>query len=39
MIYLAITSAQAKWRHAYNWSSALAAFRIHFGQRLPDSAI
>ena len=39
LIYLAITGAQAKWRHAYNWSSALAAFRIHFGDRLPDSAI
>jgi len=39
LIYLAITGAQAKWRHAYNWSSALAAFRIHFGERLPDTAI
>jgi putative transposase len=39
LIYLAITGAQAKWRHAYNWSSALAAFRIHFGDRLPDNAI
>jgi putative transposase len=39
LLYLAITGAQAKWRHAYNWSSALAAFRIHFGDRLPDHAI
>jgi len=39
LIYLAITGAQRKWRHAYNWSSALAAFRIHFGDRLPDTAI
>jgi transposase-like protein len=39
LIYLAISGAQRKWRHAYNWSSALAAFKIHFGDRLPDSAI
>ena len=26
-------------RHAYNWSSALTAFRIHFGDRIPDGAI
>jgi putative transposase len=39
LLYLAITRAQAKWRHAYNWSSALVAFRIHFGDRLPDTAI
>jgi putative transposase len=28
LLYLAITRAQRKWRHAYNWSSALTAFRI-----------
>jgi putative transposase len=39
LLYLAITNAQKTWRTAYNWSSALAAFRIHFGDRLPDSAI
>jgi putative transposase len=39
LLYLAITRAQRKWRHTYNWSSALAAFRIHFGDRLPDTAI
>ncbi len=39
LLYLAITGAQRKWRHAYNWSSALTAFRIHFGDRLPDTAI
>ena len=37
--YLAITRAQRKWRHTDNWSSALAAFRIHFGDRVPDTAI
>jgi len=38
LLYLAITRAQTKWRHTYNWSSALTAFRIHFGDRLPDTA-
>jgi transposase-like protein len=38
-LYLAITRAQRKWRRAYNWSSALTAFRIHFGDRIPDTAI
>ncbi len=39
LLYLAITRAQRKWRHTYNWSAALVAFRIHFGERLPDTAI
>ena len=39
LLYLAITNAQTTWRSAYNWSSALAAFRMHFGDRLPDTAI
>jgi putative transposase len=39
LLYLAITRAQQKWRHTYNWSSALTAFRIHFGDRIPDTAI
>ena len=39
LIYLAITNAQTKWRHVYNWSAALLALRIHFGDRIPDSAI
>jgi putative transposase len=39
LLYLAITRAQQKWRHTYNWSSALVAFRIHFGERLPDNTI
>ena len=37
LIYLAITGAQAKWRHVYNWSAALIAFRIHFADRIPDA--
>jgi putative transposase len=39
LLYLAITRAQQKWRHTYHWSSALVAFRIHFGDRLPDNTI
>jgi putative transposase len=39
LIYLAITRAQTKWRHAYNWNAALAALKIHFGDRIPDNAI
>jgi putative transposase len=38
LLYLAIARAQTKWRHTYNWSSALTAFRIHFGDRIPDTA-
>jgi transposase-like protein len=37
LIYLAITRAQTKWRRAYNWNAALAAFKIHFGDRIPDA--
>ena len=39
LLYLSITRAQRKWRHTYNWTSALTAFRIHFGDRIPDNAI
>jgi putative transposase len=37
LIYLAITRAQTKWRSAYNWNAALAAFKIHFGERIPSA--
>ncbi|MDQ3630746.1 MAG: transposase [Actinomycetota bacterium] len=37
LIYLAIDRAQTKWRHAYNWNAALAALKIHFGDRIPDA--
>jgi putative transposase len=39
LIYLAITNAEKKWRQTYNWKAALGAFKIHFGDRLPDHAI
>ena len=39
LLYLAINNAERNWRHTYNWSAALVAFRIHFGDRLPDTEI
>jgi putative transposase len=35
LIYLSITNAQKNWRQTYNWTTALLAFKIHFGDRLP----
>jgi putative transposase len=35
LIYLSITNAQKSWRQTYNWTTALLAFKIHFGDRLP----
>ena len=37
LIYLAITRAETKWHRAYNWNAALAAFTIHFGDRIPTA--
>jgi putative transposase len=39
LIYLAIDRAERKWRRAYNWNAAMAAFKIHFGDRIPNTAI
>jgi putative transposase len=39
LLYLAITNAENNWRRAYNWSNALVALKIHFGDRLPDTLI
>ena len=36
LIYLAIERAETKWRTVRAWTSALAALKIHFGDRLPD---
>jgi transposase-like protein len=36
LIYLAILRAERKWKHAFNWTSALRGLKIHFGDRLPD---
>ena len=37
LIYLAITKAEARWKRAFHWPTALAAFKIQFGDRIPDS--
>ena len=36
LIYLAITHAVPAWTRTRNWTTALLAFKIHFGDRLPD---
>lgn len=35
LIYLSIQNAKKSWKQTYNWTSALLAFKIHFGDRLP----
>jgi putative transposase len=36
LIWLAIQRAQSSWRGCMHWASALAVFRIHFGDRIPN---
>ena len=36
LIYLAINNAVPAWTKTRNWTTALLAFKIHFGDRLPD---
>jgi putative transposase len=36
LIYLAINNAVPAWTRTRNWTTALLAFKIHFGDRLPD---
>jgi putative transposase len=36
LIYLAIQDAQTRWGRTRAWSKALLAFKIQFGDRLPD---
>jgi putative transposase len=37
LIYLAVTNAVPAWTRTRNWTVALLAFKIHFGDRLPDA--
>jgi putative transposase len=37
LISSAVQRAKTKWRSAYNWTNALRARKIHFGDRIPDS--
>jgi putative transposase len=39
LIYLAITKAEARWKRVFHWQTALAAFKIEFGDRIPDTEI
>lgn len=39
LIYLAITKAEARWKRVFHWQTALAAFKIQFPDRIPDSEI
>jgi putative transposase len=36
LLYLAINNAAPGWTKTRNWTAALLAFKIHFGDRLPD---
>ena len=36
LIYLAINNAVPAWTRTRNWTTALLAFKIHFGDRLPE---
>jgi putative transposase len=36
LIYLAIQNAVPAWTRTRNWTTALLAFKIHFGERLPE---
>jgi transposase-like protein len=36
LIYLAMCNAVPQWTRAWGWTKALLAFKIHFGDRLPD---
>jgi putative transposase len=38
LIYLAVTNAAPAWTRTRSWTVALLAFKIHFGDRLPDTA-
>jgi putative transposase len=36
LIYLAVLNATPQWTRTRNWTAALLAFKIHFGDRIPD---
>ena len=35
---LALQNATPQWTRCQNWTTALLAFKIHFGDRVPDTA-
>jgi putative transposase len=38
LVYLALKNAVPQWTRTRNWTTALLAFKIHFGDRVPDTA-
>ena len=38
LVYLALQNAVPQWTRTRNWTTALLAFKIHFGDRVPDNA-
>jgi putative transposase len=37
LVYLALQNAVPQWTKTRNWTTALLAFKIHFGDRIPDT--
>ena len=37
LVYLALQNAVPQWTRTRNWTTALLAFKIHFGDRIPDT--
>jgi len=37
LVYLALQNAVPQWTKTRNWTTALLAFKIHFGDRVPDT--
>ena len=38
LVYLATQNAVPQWTRTRNWTTALLAFKIHFGDRVPDAS-
>ena len=38
LVYLALQNAVPQWTRTRSWTTALLAFKIHFGDRVPDTA-
>jgi putative transposase len=38
LVYLALQNAVPQWTRTRNWTIALLAFKIHFGDRVPHTA-
>jgi putative transposase len=38
LVYLALHNAVPQWTRTRNWTTALLALKIHFGDRVPDAA-